>query len=86
MTDTVSTPAPVYSVPQERRIVTAVPGPKSQELHQRRLAVVPTGVSSALPIYIAKANGDYKHPFMMERKDVKRVGYVVISTDRGLCG
>ena len=57
MTDTVSTPAPVYSVPQERRIVTAVPGPKSQELHERRLAVVPTGVSSALPIYIARANG-----------------------------
>ena len=57
MTDTVSTPAPVFSVPQERRIVTAVPGPKSQELHERRLAVVPTGVSSALPVYIAKANG-----------------------------
>jgi F-type H+-transporting ATPase subunit gamma len=36
--------------------------------------------------HIAKANGDYKHPFMVERKDVKRVGYVVISTDRGLCG
>jgi F-type H+-transporting ATPase subunit gamma len=36
--------------------------------------------------HIAKANGDYKHAFMMERKDVKRVGYVVISTDRGLCG
>ena len=36
--------------------------------------------------HIAKANGDYKHPFMRERKDVKRVGYVVISTDRGLCG
>src|SRR5690554_1368632 len=36
--------------------------------------------------HIAKANGDYRHPFMVERKDVKRVGYVVISTDRGLCG
>ncbi|MFP3465219.1 4-aminobutyrate--2-oxoglutarate transaminase [Leifsonia sp. SIMBA_070] len=57
MTDTVSTPAPVFSVPQERRIVTAIPGPKSQELQERRLAVVPTGVSSALPIYIARANG-----------------------------
>jgi len=57
MTDTVSTPAPVFSVPQERRIVTAIPGPKSQELHERRLAVVPTGVSSALPVYIARANG-----------------------------
>ncbi|WP_158863989.1 4-aminobutyrate--2-oxoglutarate transaminase [Leifsonia sp. AG29] len=57
MTDTVSTTAPVYTVPQERRIVTAVPGPRSQELHQRRQAVVPVGVSSALPVYIARANG-----------------------------
>jgi len=59
MTDTTDAPvaAPVYSIPQERRIVTAIPGPKSQELHQRRLAVVPPGVSSALPVYIAKANG-----------------------------
>ncbi|MGN6428331.1 MAG: 4-aminobutyrate--2-oxoglutarate transaminase [Leifsonia sp.] len=55
MTETLS--APVFTVAQERRIVTAVPGPKSQELHQRRLAVVPTGVSSALPVYIARANG-----------------------------
>ncbi|WP_025155897.1 4-aminobutyrate--2-oxoglutarate transaminase [Leifsonia aquatica] len=55
MTDTLN--APVYTVPQERRIVTAVPGPASQELHARRLAVVPTGVSSALPVYIARANG-----------------------------
>ncbi|MGH1522663.1 4-aminobutyrate--2-oxoglutarate transaminase [Leifsonia sp. L25] len=55
MTETLSTPT--FTVEQERRIVTAVPGPKSQELHQRRLAVVPTGVSSALPVYIARANG-----------------------------
>ena len=36
--------------------------------------------------HIAKANGDYKHPFMKDRATIKRVGYVVISTDRGLCG
>jgi F-type H+-transporting ATPase subunit gamma len=36
--------------------------------------------------HIAKANTDYVHPFMAERKDVKRVGYIVVSTDRGLCG
>lgn len=36
--------------------------------------------------HIAKANSDYVHPFMAERLDVKRVGYIVISTDRGLCG
>ncbi|MGA1838670.1 4-aminobutyrate--2-oxoglutarate transaminase [Herbiconiux sp. 11R-BC] len=59
MTDTIDTSiaTPSYSVTQERRIVTAIPGPKSEELHRRRLAVVPRGVSSALPVYIAKANG-----------------------------
>ena len=35
--------------------------------------------------HLAHANPDYKHPFLNER-DVKRVGIIVISTDRGLCG
>lgn len=35
--------------------------------------------------HIAKSNKDYRHPFMQER-EVKRVGYVVVSSDRGLCG
>ena len=35
--------------------------------------------------HLAHANPDYKHPFLTERS-VKRVGYIVISTDRGLCG
>ncbi|MFC9559698.1 4-aminobutyrate--2-oxoglutarate transaminase [Agromyces sp. NPDC056965] len=49
--------APVYTVPQERKIVTAIPGPKSQELQARRSKVVSSGVSSALPVYIERANG-----------------------------
>ena len=35
--------------------------------------------------HIAKSNKDYLHPFMRER-EVNRVGYIVISSDRGLCG
>ena len=35
--------------------------------------------------HLAHANPDYKHPFLIER-DTKRVGMIVISTDRGLCG
>jgi F-type H+-transporting ATPase subunit gamma len=35
--------------------------------------------------HIAKSNKDYVHPFMKER-EVKRVGYIVVSSDRGLCG
>ena len=34
---------------------------------------------------VAQANLDFSHPFLEER-DVKRVGYIVVSTDRGLCG
>jgi len=35
--------------------------------------------------HLTHANPDYKHPYLTER-EVKRVGYIVISTDRGLCG
>lgn len=34
---------------------------------------------------VALGNLEYRHPYMEER-EVKRVGYIVISTDRGLCG
>jgi F-type H+-transporting ATPase subunit gamma len=35
--------------------------------------------------HIANANPEYQHMYMLER-EVKRVGFVVVSTDRGLCG
>ncbi len=36
--------------------------------------------------HVAAANVEYKHPYVIDRPEVKRVGYIVISTDRGLCG
>jgi len=36
--------------------------------------------------HIAQANSEYKHPFLTERAEVKRVGYIIVSTDRGLAG
>jgi F-type H+-transporting ATPase subunit gamma len=33
-----------------------------------------------------QANPDYQHPFLKERDAVKSVGFIVVSTDRGLCG
>ncbi|HEY2395304.1 MAG TPA: F0F1 ATP synthase subunit gamma [Rudaea sp.] len=36
--------------------------------------------------HLAKARSEYKHPFLVERSQIKRVGYIVVSTDRGLCG
>ncbi len=46
-----------FSIPQERKVVTAIPGPKSQELHARRLKAVSRGVGATLPAYIEKGNG-----------------------------
>ncbi|NQX27962.1 4-aminobutyrate--2-oxoglutarate transaminase [Microbacteriaceae bacterium VKM Ac-2854] len=57
MTDTLAPQVPTSTVPQERRIVTSIPGPKSQAIHERRLAVVPSGVGTALPVYIERAHG-----------------------------
>jgi 4-aminobutyrate aminotransferase/(S)-3-amino-2-methylpropionate transaminase len=45
------------SVGTERKLVTEVPGPKSQALHARRKAVVSAGVTQGYPIYIDRAEG-----------------------------
>ena len=42
---------------QKRRIVTAIPGPKSVEMQKRRVEVVSAGVSSTLPVYVKRAGG-----------------------------
>ena len=35
--------------------------------------------------HLNEANPDYRHPFLVER-EVKSVGFILVSTDRGLCG
>ncbi len=46
-----------FPVAQERKVVTSIPGPKSQALHARRLDAVSAGAGAALPVYIEKAHG-----------------------------
>ncbi len=36
--------------------------------------------------HLACANPEYQHPYLIARAEVKRIGVIVISTDRGLCG
>jgi 4-aminobutyrate aminotransferase/(S)-3-amino-2-methylpropionate transaminase len=57
MTNTLETTAGSEPIEQTRHVATEIPGPRSRELHERRLAVVPKGVSSVLPVYIEKAQG-----------------------------
>jgi 4-aminobutyrate aminotransferase/(S)-3-amino-2-methylpropionate transaminase len=44
------------SIPQQRRLATAVPGPKSVELMQRRRAAVSASVGTVLPVFAARAD------------------------------
>ena len=36
--------------------------------------------------HLSHANPEYRHPFLVERDTVKRVGLIVVTTDKGLCG
>ena len=45
------------TLPQVRRLVTEVPGPRSRELAARRSAAVSAGVGSVMPVYAAAAGG-----------------------------
>ncbi|ORA32677.1 4-aminobutyrate--2-oxoglutarate transaminase [Mycobacterium aquaticum] len=45
------------AIAQERRIVTAIPGPVSQQMHARKESAVARGVGATLPVYVVAAGG-----------------------------
>jgi 4-aminobutyrate aminotransferase/(S)-3-amino-2-methylpropionate transaminase len=55
MADSTSTGGP--GLAQERRLVTSVPGPRSQALAARRAAAVARGVGTTLPVFVDRAGG-----------------------------
>ncbi len=36
--------------------------------------------------HLMNAHPEYKHPFLVQREEIKKVGVIVITTDKGLCG
>src|SRR5688572_26427020 len=44
-------------VPQQRRVLTEIPGPRSRELLARRAAAVPKGVFNVMPVFADSAGG-----------------------------
>ncbi|MFT6034030.1 MAG: F-type H+-transporting ATPase subunit gamma [Arenicella sp.] len=79
----------IGSVKSTQKITKAmemVAASKMRKAQDRMLAARPYAQKiRAVVAHIAKANLEYKHPFTIER-EVKRVGYIVVSSDRGLCG
>jgi 4-aminobutyrate aminotransferase/(S)-3-amino-2-methylpropionate transaminase len=57
MTATDSSSMTVNGLAQERKLVTAIPGPKSLEIQKRRTSAVSAGVGATIPIFITKAAG-----------------------------
>ncbi|MCS3779471.1 4-aminobutyrate--2-oxoglutarate transaminase [Tsukamurella ocularis] len=54
---TATTPSITYRLPQVRNLVTALPGPESARLTERRRSAVAGGVGSSVPVYAADADG-----------------------------
>jgi len=80
----------IKSVQSTRKITKAmemVSAAKMKKAQDRMRASRPY-VERALQIalHVAKANTEYKHPFLAVRENVKRVGAIVVTTDKGLCG
>lgn len=57
MTTTLTPAVGGPAIEQQRRLVTAVPGPRSLALHERRLRAVPRGIGTTLPVYVEAAGG-----------------------------
>ena len=80
----------IRSVQNTRKITKAmemVAASKMKKSQDRMRATRPY-VSRALQIamHVSHASAEYRHPFLEKRETVKRVGVIVITTDKGLCG
>ena len=79
----------ITSVKSTQKITKAmemVAASKMRKAQDRMLAARPYAQKIRTVVaHIAKANLEYKHSFTIER-EVRRVAYIVISSDRGLCG
>src|SRR5205085_12648979 len=80
----------IKSVQNTRKITKAmemVAASKMKKAQDRMRATRPY-VEKAFNIamHISKANTAYKHPFLVPRENVRRIGAIVVTTDKGLCG
>lgn len=69
------------------RAMEMVAASKMRKTQDRMRATRPYAEKIAQIIkHLAHAHPEYKHPFLVEKKQCKRIGLIVISSDRGLCG
>jgi F-type H+-transporting ATPase subunit gamma len=80
----------IRSVQNTRKITKAmemVAASKMRKAQERMRHARPYGEKIRnVAAHISYANPEYRHPYLVERDTVKRVGIIVITTDKGLCG
>lgn len=80
----------IKSVQNTQKITRAmemVAASKMRKAQDRMKAARPYGEKIRMVAsHLAQAIQDYKHPFLSERAEIKRVGLIVVSSDKGLCG
>ena len=80
----------IKSVESTRKITKAmqmVAASKMRKAQERMRAARPYGEKIRnVAAHISHSNPEYRHPFLIERDTVKRVGIIVVTTDKGLCG
>jgi F-type H+-transporting ATPase subunit gamma len=80
----------IKSVQNTRKITKAmemVAASKMRKAQERMRMARPYGEKIRnVAAHISHANPEYRHPFLVSRDSVKRVGVIVITTDKGLCG
>jgi F-type H+-transporting ATPase subunit gamma len=80
----------IKSVQNTRKITKAmemVAASKMRKAQERMRHARPYGEKiRTVAAHISHANPEYRHPFLVDRDSVKRVGLIVITTDKGLCG
>ena len=80
----------IKSVQNTRKITKAmemVAASKMRKAQERMRAARPYGEKIRnVAAHISHANPEYRHPFLVHRDTVKKVGIIIITTDKGLCG
>ncbi len=80
----------IKSVQNTRKITKAmemVAASKMRKAQERMKAARPYGEKiRRLAANLSHANSEYKHPFLKKAGELKRIGLVVVTTDKGLCG
>ena len=80
----------IKSVQSTRKITKAmemVAASKMRKAQERMRQARPYGEKIRnVAAHLSHANPEYRHPFLVHRDSVKRVGLIVITTDKGLCG